>query len=105
MNIPDPMRPPGIPADPLEPVREIFSQQPWYKEFSNTVTTGVGLLIEAAWLATTFGVDLPDEGEKWGFVIIGILTMLGVAKTPNGITKGQLEQMERAYSSNRHRLD
>ncbi|MGY4103403.1 hypothetical protein ACW2Q0_28150 [Nocardia sp. R16R-3T] len=92
------------PQDALAPIRALYENQPWFKRFSNTVTGGVGALVQLAWLATTFGVDLPDDVEKWGFVVIGVLTVLGLRKTPNGITEQQLHQMEQAYVG-RHRRD
>lgn len=89
-------------GDPLAPIRELYANQTWFKRFSNTVTGATGTLVQVAWLATTLGFDLPDEAEKWGFVIIALLTTLGIRKTPNGITEQQLDQMEEAYTG-RHR--
>lgn len=90
------------PNDPLAPVRALYENQPWFKKTSNTVTGGVGVVVQLVWLATTLGVDLPDEVEKWGFVAIALLTTLGIRKTPNGITEKQLHEIEEAYVG-RHR--
>jgi hypothetical protein len=88
--------------DPLAPVRKLYEDQPWFKKISNTVTGATGAAVQLAWLATTLGVDLPDEIEKWGFVVIALLTTLGLRKTPNGITERQLHEIEQAYIG-RHR--
>lgn len=88
--------------DPLAPIRALYENQAWFKKVSNTVTGTVGAVVQVAWLAITFGVDLPDEAEKWGFVVIAGLTVAGLLKTPNGITGQQLHEIEQAYTG-RHR--
>lgn len=93
------------PRDPLAPVRALYADQPWFKKISNTVTGGVGVVVQLAWLATTLGVDLPDEAEKWGFVVIALLTTLGIRQTPNGITEKQLHEIEEAYVGRHRKAD
>lgn len=90
------------PNDPLWAVRELIQSQPWYKRFSNTVTAGVGAMVSLVWLGSTVGLEIPDTVQKWGFVVIGVLTALGVRKTPNGMTDTQLKEIEEAYTG-RHR--
>jgi uncharacterized membrane protein len=90
------------PNDPLWAVKELIQSQPWYKRFSNTVTAGVGSVVGLIWLTVSFGVDVPDDVSKWVFAIIGVLTMLGILKTPNGMTEGQLREIKEV-TAGRHR--
>lgn len=80
--------------DPMSIVRAIVAKQPWYKEFSNTVTAAVGALIGVVWLAANFGFNLPDRVENIGFIVIAFLTMIGVYHTPNGMSQSQLQQLQ-----------
>jgi ABC-type glycerol-3-phosphate transport system permease component len=86
-----------VPTDPLEPIKELLRKQPWYQRFSNTVTATVGSLVGLVWLGTSLGFEVPDDAQKWGFVVIAVLTTLGVYKTPNGLTNRQLNEIEAAY--------
>lgn len=88
--------------DPMAPIRVLYENQPWFKKLSNTVTGGVGAVAQVAWLAISFGVDIPTDVAKWGFVGIAGLTVVGLLKTPNGITAQQLDQIEEA-TVGRHR--
>jgi len=88
--------------DPLWAVKELIARQSWYKRFSNTVTAGVGSIVGLLWLAASFGMDVPDDVSKWVFAIIGVLTVLGILKTPNGMTETQLREIEE-ISTGRHR--
>jgi hypothetical protein len=90
------------PNDPLWAVKELIQSQPWYKRFSNTITASVGSLVGLLWLAVSFGVDVPDDVSKWVFVVIGILTALGILKTPNGMTETQLKEIQEV-TAGRHR--
>ena len=85
--------------DPLWPVRELLEEQEWYQKFSNTVTAGIGAAVGGVWFASTVGFDVPDDVTKWGFVVIGILTTIGVRKTQNGVTESQLEKIKEKYQS------
>ncbi len=91
-------------GDPLAPVRALYENQPWFKKVSNTVTGATGAVVQVAWLAVTLGVDIPDDVEKWGFVAIALLTVLGIRKTPNGITERQLHEIEEAYVGRHRRM-
>lgn len=93
------------PRDPFGPIRDLYENQPWFKKVSNTVTGAVGAVVQLVWLAVTLGVDIPDEIEKWGFVIIAVLTTAGLRKTPNGITEQQLHEIEEAYVGRHRKAD
>lgn len=85
--------------DPLWAIRDLIEQQTWYQKFSNTVTAGVGAAVGGVWFASSVGFDIPDDVTKWGFVVIGVLTTLGIRKTQNGVTESQLEKIKEKYQS------
>ena len=77
-------------------IRTQLERQPWYAKFSNTVTTAVGAVLTLIWLATTAGLEIPSDITKWVTAAIVALTVLGVLKTPNGVTKEQVAQLQEA---------
>lgn len=88
---------PQIPDDVQELIDNLRLQaeaQPWYAKFSNTLTTAVGLVLAALWVATASGIDLPDDVTKWVLGVIGVLTVLGVYKTPNGVTDTEVKRVQ-----------
>jgi hypothetical protein len=92
------------PIDGLKPVRDIVQSQPWYKEVAKSISAAVGPLIGIVWLATTAGFEIPDGVVKGGFIIIGVLTAVGVYQVPSGITQSQYDDIKKAYGRH-HRRD
>ncbi|NKT86583.1 hypothetical protein GS836_24310, partial [Rhodococcus hoagii] len=45
----------------------------------NTVTTAIGVLVGALWLAIDAGIELPPQVSTVGLAIIGIGTLVGVS--------------------------
>lgn len=88
---------PEVPANEvIAELRAKLEAQPWYKRFSNTVTSAVGALSIIIWLAATNGVDLPDGVETGVGSALAILTVLGVLKTKNGVTPRGVDTVESA---------
>jgi len=85
------------PGSALNPIYELVKNQPWYKKAAPFLTGVVGSAISVLWVATTFGIDVPDSAEKWVLAGILFLTSLGIYQVPRGITEGQLKQVEEAY--------
>lgn len=98
------------PVDPnvqelIDLARKQMEAQPWYLRFSNTVTTAAGALLGILWLAASAGLEIPTDVTKWVTGAIVVLTVLGVIKTPNGITPSQVDKLEDAaqyVSTGRH---
>lgn len=87
------------PVDPnvqelIDVVRKQMEAQPWYLRFSNTVTTAAGAILAILWLAAASGLEIPTDVTKWVTAVIVVLTVLGVIKTPNGVTPSQVDQLE-----------
>ena len=70
----------------IDALRAQLEEQPWYRRFANTVTSGVGVLSIIVWLLVFTGTDIPDSVGKWVTGVLAVLTVLGVLKTKNGIT-------------------
>ncbi|WGH20833.1 holin [Gordonia phage Commandaria] len=88
---------PPVPAGELiEVLRNQIAQQPWYARFSNTVTSGVGLVLLIVWVAVSNAIEIPGTIETGIGSIISALTLLGVLRTPNGVTPRGVEKVEEA---------
>ncbi|AXH49783.1 holin [Gordonia phage Pleakley] len=98
---------PQVPAsDVVDELRERLEAQPWYKRFSNTVTSAVGVLSILIWVAASNGVDLPGGVETGIGSGLAVLTVLGVLKTKNGVTpRGIAVVEEAAQYVGRHRTE
>ncbi|QAU06376.1 hypothetical protein SEA_WHOSEMANZ_50 [Gordonia phage WhoseManz] len=96
-NIPN--LPPPVPTEAVvEELRAQLEAQPWYRRFANTVTAAAGLLSLLIWTLIANGVEIPGEvGTAIGSAL-GLLTLLGLLKTPNGITPRGVERVEDAAS-------
>jgi hypothetical protein len=92
------------PNDALDPIREVVRHQTWYEETSKAVSGAIGTVISLVWLALSQGFDIPDSAQKWGFVVISLLTVFGIYQTPGGITQSQFEKIKDAYSARHRRL-
>ncbi|AKJ72381.1 holin [Gordonia phage GTE8] len=88
---------PPVPAtEVVDELREQLQRQPWYARFANTVTTAVGALALIVWLLTSNGVGIDPAIVTAVGSVLGVLTTLGVLKTPNGITPRGVEKVEDA---------
>ena len=92
--IPDPM-----PIDPgaqvlIDRVKSQMEAQSWYQRFSNTATAAAGAALLALWCAASFGLSVPDNVAEPVYVGLGILTALGVLKTPNGTTPREVDNLK-----------
>lgn len=91
---------PEVPASAVvEELQAKLEAQPWYKTFSNTVTTAVGALSIIIWLLAANGVDLPDEVQTGIGSALAVLTVLGVSLTKNGVTQSGIAKVEDAATS------
>lgn len=91
--------PEPLPVDPgaqvlIDRVRSQMEVQPWYQRFSNTATTAAGAALLALWCAASFGLDVPEDVSNPVYVGIGLLTVLGVLKTPNGTTPSTVANLK-----------
>lgn len=77
---------------------KLYQEQSWAKEHANTVTTVVGALVT---LAAYFG-SMPfaaDPRVQAAIAVIGFIgTVVGVSKTPNGISKTILDKVNQAQA-------
>ncbi|QXO14172.1 holin [Gordonia phage Bock] len=102
MSAPTPLPGADLVVDAL---RAELEEQPWWARFRNTLTTAAGVVVLIVWLALSVGLGVPAEVLSSVSGLIGLLTVLGVLKTPNGITpKGvdrvaQLAQMVQAAAA------
>ncbi|UTN91414.1 holin [Gordonia phage Outis] len=88
---------PPVPANELiVQLREDLHRQPWFKRFSNTVTSAVGVLALVVWFLVTNGVEIPVQYQTIGGAVLAVLVVLGVLQTPNGITPKGIAKVERA---------
>lgn len=73
-----------------------LTAQPWWKEYSNTVTTAAGFLATvAAWAGSQ--AFAADPRVQTALLIVGfLLTVVGVKNTPNGWTQSQAAQLNAA---------
>ncbi|QCQ91721.1 hypothetical protein [Rhodococcus sp. SGAir0479] len=88
---------PQLIGDLLRPVLE---SQPWYRKFSNTATSLMGLVVSIVWTIIASGMGLPNQIVVGVLVAIAALTTVGVKNTPNGITERQITEIER-YAAER----
>ncbi|AVD99798.1 membrane protein [Gordonia phage Flapper] len=101
---------PNVPDVPssvvIDELRATLERQPWYKRFANTVTTAVGALALIAWLLTSNGIGIDPAIVTAVGSALGVLTTLGVLKTPNGVTpRGVATVQVAAVSAGRHRQE
>lgn len=98
---------PNLPqVDSTVLVGELVSQmeaQPWYKRFSNTVTTAAGLIVLTIWVAASAGYSIPTAVTAPVYAVLGVLTLIGVLKTRNGITPRGIETVETAAVDAAHK--
>lgn len=80
----------------VQALREQLEAQPWYKRFSNTVTSAVGALSLVLWLVVSSGVELSEGVQRWGAGIVSVLTVLGVLSTKNGVSPEEVDRAEAA---------
>ncbi|ATN89574.1 membrane protein [Gordonia phage Bonum] len=92
-----------LPSVPPVPASEVVDQlradlhaQPWFKRFSNTVTTAFGGLTLVIWLLASNGYELSGTIQTAIGSVVVLATVLGVLQTPNGITPKGVEKVERA---------
>ncbi|MBM4482232.1 hypothetical protein GS443_11650 [Rhodococcus hoagii] len=83
-----------------EVLRAKLAEQPIVKRYANTVTTAIGVLVGALWLAIDAGVELPPQVSTVGLAIIGLGTLVGVKFTPNGVTEKQIAEIEEYAAGN-----
>lgn len=81
-------------------IHEQVEAQPWWKTYSNTVTTAVGCAITlAAWVASQEWAR--DDARVQAVVLaLGFLgTVVGVKSTPNGWSPSQVAQVTNARAA------
>lgn len=78
----------------IDELREQLERQPWYAKASNTVSTAVGVILLAIWMATSAGLEISADITRVVGVIIGVATVLFVRKTPNGVTETEVQRLE-----------
>ena len=81
-------------------IHEQVEAQPWWKTYSNTVTTAVGCAVTlAAWIASQEWAR--DDARVQAVVLaLGFLgTVVGVKSTPNGWSPSQLAQVTNARAA------
>ncbi|ORL40583.1 hypothetical protein A6F59_14835 [Prescottella equi] len=83
-----------------EVLRAKLAEQPIVKRYANTVTTAIGVLAGALWLAIDAGIELPPQVSTVGLAIIGLGTLVGVKFTPNGVTEKQIDEIEEYAARN-----
>lgn len=101
-----------LPSIPPVPATEVVDQlradlqaQPWFKRFSNTVSSAVGVLALVIWVAVTNGVQIDPAIQTGVGALLAVLTVLGVLKTPNGVTLRGVEKVEDAALTVAHRFE
>ncbi|EME14816.1 hypothetical protein [Rhodococcus triatomae] len=75
-------------------LREKLEAQPWWRRIANTVTAAFGALVGIAWLAVSLGLDLPAPVMAGVMAVVSLGTVIGVRKTPNGVTERQIAELE-----------
>lgn len=95
------------PDDVVEELRKRLEAQPWYRRFSNAVTSGFGLLALVVWIAAANGIDLPGGVQTGISSAIAVATLLGVLKTKNGVTPRGIDDVQAAaeYVGRHHRTE
>ncbi|AET09879.1 holin [Gordonia phage GRU1] len=101
---------PNVPDVPssivIDELRATLERQPWYKRFANTVTTAVGVLSLVIWTLAANGFDLSDAWKNGIGAALAVLTVLGVLRTPNGVTpRGVATVQVAAVAAGRHRQE
>lgn len=87
---------PEMPADQFTAefiervLRQYLPAQPWWRRYSNTVTTAIGGAVTLVWWLASTGWDLPHWVQVTAGVVIFIGAVFGVKKTPNGLTPSTL---------------
>lgn len=72
---------------------ELLQEQPWWKRSANTVTGAVSGLAVLAWWLTSTGIDFPDQVTYGIGVVLFAASVLGIKRTPNGLTPALVEQL------------
>lgn len=100
-NIPD------VPSSVLiDELRASLQRQPWYKRFANTVSSAVGVLSLVVWVAIANGVEIDPAVQTGVGAVLAVLTVLGVLRTPNGVTpRGVATVQVAAVTAARHRQE
>ncbi|MBM4592049.1 hypothetical protein GS454_01315 [Rhodococcus hoagii] len=87
---------PGILDDVLQAA---IAAQPWYRKYSNELTTLYFALLQAISLVIGFGIELPG----WAMIavsgVIFVGNLFGLSKTANGITDATAEKLKADLTS------
>ena len=75
---------------------EQMQHQPWWRRFANTVSAAAGAVILILWVAVAAGLDVPSDWLGGVSAAIGLLTTLGVLRTPNGLTPRGVDRVAAA---------
>jgi hypothetical protein len=76
-------------------VRDQLDKQAWWRRSSNTVVGAIGGVVQLAWWIIGLDIDLPKPVVYGVGAVILVGQVLGLKKTPNGITPGVADQIQR----------
>ena len=79
----------------VDNVRAQLAAQPWYRTFSNTVTTAIGSIFTIMWVVSSQGFEIPAQVTIPVYVVLALAVVFGVYKTKNGVSPSQVEELER----------
>ena len=86
-------------------LRAALEAQPWYRKYSNEITTGFFGLLQVLGFIIGTGVELPAWAQISiaGVLLVG--NVLGIKKTTNGVTDASADQIVRTVEDyvGRHR--
>lgn len=110
-------QPPNIPRAVAEAVQtgmenhlhEMLVSQPWWRRYSNTVTSIVAYVTSLVWLAIGLGAHVSGFAVWAVAVLLAVGGVVGVRKTPNGVTPNLVDlvvkELGRTNTTGRHRLN
>lgn len=74
-------------------LQEYVLSQPWWKRKANTVTGAWTGMLMVVWIAIGSGAEMPYWVTLLGGGLLYVGQLLGLSKTPNGVTPGVVEQV------------
>ena len=80
------------PVDDL--VQAALGTQSWFQKYSNEVTTGFFGLLQVLGLVIGLGVELPPWAVISTAAVIFVANLVGITKTPNGLTPANAAQLK-----------
>jgi len=75
-------------------LRSAVESQPWWKKYSNTITTVYFTLLHLAWLTLGLGTELPEPVVYSITAVIAVGNILGIKGTKNGIPDDIADQVQ-----------